>query len=126
VKPVVTAFSGRDSSLEAKPTWSKDPAVGMRYMEIVSLKATVLEFAVMVHGSVVEVASIVKVILVERFANVGAVRPMYASPDLSISSKHPSKLRRVPHRRHRKRDTHPSLDHMRKWSDCQWTTAARA
>lgn len=80
VKPVVVAFVGRESWLEAKPTWVKEPESGTMYIEIVSLKITVLELAVIVHGSVVETESVEKVTFVERSAKAGTVLPIYASP----------------------------------------------
>ena len=63
-----------------KPTWANEPGVGTMNIEYVVLKATELELAAIVHGVVVDVESVEKVMFVDVPPQVGATRPIYASP----------------------------------------------
>jgi hypothetical protein len=67
----VTAPEGNVSSLDEKPTWSNDPAVGTMYNVSVELKVTVVLFGEIVHAVVVESGSRVKVTFVETAAHDG-------------------------------------------------------
>lgn len=55
------------------------------YNSSVSLKETVVELASMVHGTVVSLESVLKVMFVDVPDQVGASRPMYASPINAVS-----------------------------------------